>query len=305
MSPSTRHRLLLVAAALLFSMGGAGVKACSVGPWPIACIRAAIAAVAVLALMPASRRRPSLRLLPVALAYAGLGVLFISANRYTTAAATIFLQAGSPLYIVALGPWLLGERARGRDLGFLATLAVAVVVLFLGVDAPARTAPDPLLGNVLAAGSALCAALMMIGLRWLGRSREDAGAAPAAVVLGNVVACLVSLPFALASPAPSLRDLGVLLFLGVFQLALPYTFMVEGLRQVPALQASLLMFVEPVFSPVWAWLVHGERPGAWSLLGGAIILVATAVYAWTDRETTQTAAGAGEKDAQASPGQTG
>lgn len=287
MRPAARHRLLLVAAALLFSTGGAGIKACSVGPWSIACVRAVVAGATVLALMPASRRRPSLRVLPVALAYAGLGLLFVSANRYTSAAATIFLQASSPLYIVALGPWLLGERARGRDLVFLATLALAVTVMFLGVDTPTRTAPAPLLGNALATASALCSAAMMMGLRWLGRDGRDAGAAPAAVVMGNLVACLVSLPFALAAPAPGLGDLGVLLLLGVFQLGLPYTLTVEGLRHVPALEASLLMFVEPVFSPVWAWLAHGERPGAWSMLGGAIILVATAVYAWTDRGPAQ------------------
>jgi drug/metabolite transporter (DMT)-like permease len=43
---------------------------------------------------------------------------------------------------------------------------------------------------------------------------------------------------------------------------------------VPALEASLILLIEPVLNPVWAWLVHGERPGTWSLLGGALILTA-------------------------------
>jgi drug/metabolite transporter (DMT)-like permease len=37
-----------------------------------------------------------------------------------------------------------------------------------------------------------------------------------------------------------------------------------------------------VLSPVWTWLVHGERPGPWSLAGGAILLVATTAKTWND-----------------------
>jgi drug/metabolite transporter (DMT)-like permease len=47
---------------------------------------------------------------------------------------------------------------------------------------------------------------------------------------------------------------------------------------VPALEATLLMFVEPVLSPVWAWIVHGETAGPWVVAGGVVILGATAVY---------------------------
>ena len=35
--------------------------------------------------------------------------------------------------------------------------------------------------------------------------------------------------------------------------------------------------LEPVLNPVWAWLVHGEMPTGWALLGGAVIMVATTV----------------------------
>jgi drug/metabolite transporter, DME family len=35
--------------------------------------------------------------------------------------------------------------------------------------------------------------------------------------------------------------------------------------------------LEPVMNPIWAWLVHGEKPGPWAVAGGAIILSATLV----------------------------
>jgi drug/metabolite transporter (DMT)-like permease len=43
------------------------------------------------------------------------------------------------------------------------------------------------------------------------------------------------------------------------------------------------MFVEPVLSPIWAWLFHGETPGAWTLAGGAVILSTTALRGWLER----------------------
>ena len=57
---------------------------------------------------------------------------------------------------------------------------------------------------------------------------------------------------------------------------------VRKLTRVPAFEASLLLLLEPVLNPVWAWLAHGERPGGWSLAGGALILVATATKTWLD-----------------------
>jgi drug/metabolite transporter (DMT)-like permease len=76
------------------------------------------------------------------------------------------------------------------------------------------------------------------------------------------------------------RDLAILVFLGVIQIGLAYVLLVSGIRGVPALEASLLLLLEPVLNPVWAWLVHGEAPGQWSLIGGAIIMVATTARTW-------------------------
>ncbi len=46
--------------------------------------------------------------------------------------------------------------------------------------------------------------------------------------------------------------------------------------QVRALEVGLFLLIEPVLNPIWAWLVHGETPGPATLVGGAVILGATA-----------------------------
>lgn len=244
----------------------------------MAAFRAVLGGLTVLAFVPAARRGFSGRAWAVGAAYAATGLLFVAANKTTTAASTIFLQSTSPLYIVVLGHWLLHERVRRRDLVFMAVLAAGLVLLILGTPLPSRTAPDPLRGNVLAALCGMTVAVMMVGLRGLGRSRAGAGSAPAAVVLGNAMIVAAALPFALPAPALGVRDLAVLGWLGVFQIGVAYALMLAGLRHVQALEASLLMFIEPVLSPLWAWLAHGEDTGPWTVAGGAVVLAATAVH---------------------------
>jgi len=56
MSERSTGRLQILAAALIFSAGGAGIKACELTPWQVASFRSGIAAVVVLLLMPEARR---------------------------------------------------------------------------------------------------------------------------------------------------------------------------------------------------------------------------------------------------------
>jgi len=272
---------MVLAAALLFSTGGAAVKACSLSGWQIASFRSGLAALALLALMPAARRRWTRLTWAVGVAYAGTMILYVVANKMTTAANTIFLQDTAPLYILVLSPLFLGEPGRRRDLGFMLILAVGMSLFFVGVQPATATAPRPMLGNVLALCAGVCWALTLIGLRLLGRSGQGEGA-PAAVACGNLIACLVVLPLAFPVGPSTAGDWATIVFLGVFQIALAYVFLTRGMRRVPALEASLLLLVEPVLNPIWAFFAHREVPTSWAMLGGAIVLGATTLKAILD-----------------------
>jgi drug/metabolite transporter, DME family len=54
-----KHRLLLLAAAVLWSTAGAAIKLCGLGPWQIAAGRSLVAGLILLALVPQARRRPT------------------------------------------------------------------------------------------------------------------------------------------------------------------------------------------------------------------------------------------------------
>lgn len=286
MLPDTRRtpvvsRLQVLAAALLFSTGGAAIKACSFDGLQVASLRSGIAALALPLLLGAARRgwgRPRTWL--VGVAYAATLVLFVTSTKLTTAANAIFLQSTAPLWILALGPWLLAERFRGRDLAFLGVAAAGLAALFAGTAPPSATAPDPATGNLLALASSVTWALTIVGLRWLERSGERGGLAAAAA--GNLVAFVVVLPWAWPIPAAGALDWLTLGWLGVFQIGLAYLFLTRGLGRVAALEASLLLLVEPVLNPLWTWLVHNENPGGWPVAGGALVLAAITVKALAD-----------------------
>lgn len=308
-------RLRLLLAAVLFSTGGAAIKAATLTGWQVASFRSGVAALAVWLLVPAARRRWTGRVLAASAVYAATMVLFVVANKLTTAANTIFLQSTAPLYVLLAGPALLGERVTRADLALMAAVAAGMALFFVGHDAPQATAPDPLRGNVLAALSGVAWAGTVLGLRWVGRTPDapapaasspdapaphassldataDAAAtgSPAAagdlalttVVAGNVIACLVCLPLALpvhdATPASWL----VVLYLGVVQIGVAYLALASAMPHVPALEASTLLLVEPALNPVWAFLAHGERPGPLAWAGGLLIVLSALAKTWWD-----------------------
>ena len=280
-------RLQVLAAALLFSTGGAAIKATALSSWQVASLRSGVAALALLVLLPSSRRVLSFGwgMAGVGVAYGTTMVLFVAGNKLTTAANTIFLQSTAPLYVLALAPWLLAEKVRRRDLVYMAALAAGLALFFVSRRAPDVLAPDPLLGNLMAALSGVTWGATLLGLRFLGRGAaatpgRDAGAA--AVMVGNLFAFLVCLPAALPMAGAAPRDWAVIGFLGVFQIGLAYVLLTRAFRHVGALEVALLLLVEPVLNPVWAWWVHGEQPGRWGLAGGAVILLATVVKTAVD-----------------------
>lgn len=276
---ASRARLAVCAAAALFSTGGAAIKYAQLTGWQVASFRSGVAALAVLLFLPEARRGWTRATAIVAVGYAATLTLFVLSNKLTTSANAIYLQSTAPLYIVAIAPWLLHERPHRRDLAFMVALAGGLGLFFLGEEPARATAPDPVRGNLLAIASGVAWAFTVTGLRWMGKAEgERPGAAAGAVALGNVLAFAVGLPFALPVERVGAGDALSIAYLGVFQIGLAYVCLTRGLRRVTALEASLLLTIEPVLNPVWAWIVHGEVPSSYAFAGGALILVATVAH---------------------------
>jgi drug/metabolite transporter (DMT)-like permease len=277
-------RVELLVAAALFSTGGVAIKAVALTSWQVVCGRSLLAAVVIMASGRGLWREFSWRALVVGAAQAATLVTFVEANKLTTAANAVFLQATAPLYIALLGPFVLGEHVKRKDIPLLALIFGGVLLLFAGSHEPLPTAPHRVLGTLIGVVSGFCWSLTVMGLRRIARvTHSDGGrAARAAAVAGSLMACVACLPLAFPLPAPRAADLLGVAYLGVFQIGAAYLLLSRGLRHVPAAAASLILLAEPALSPLWAWIALHESPGFWPLVGGALIIGAATTATWRD-----------------------
>jgi drug/metabolite transporter (DMT)-like permease len=261
-----RGALLVATAALLWSLGGLGIKSVPEPPLKIAFYRSAFAGAALVLLFRPFRFPRRAWFVAAVAAYAGCLVSFVVATKWTTAANAIFLQYTGVVWVLLAAPFFLPEPRRRED-------ALAIGAAFLGMTLffAGRLEGRGLAGDLTALLSSLFFAFLVIALR-----RERGGNAEAVVTWGNAAAAVALLPFVAGDLSVSKTSFAWLAFLGVFQLGAAYALFVRGLRHVPAAKASLIGMLEPAANPVWVLVFLGERPTARAAAGGAILLAAVA-----------------------------
>jgi len=265
----TRSVLLLVVAALCWSLGGLLIKAVSWPPLAVAGGRGLIAALFLLATNRGLRFHFSRDQVLGAIAYAACTVTFCVATKLTTAANAILLQYTAPVWIALFGAWFLGERATRAD--WLTIVAVLGGMTLFFADSLELT---HVLGNTIAVASGVCFAGMTIALR----KQKDTSASES-IILGNLLAFLVGLPWILRAPALSATGWTALTLLGVVQLGVSYWLYARAIKHVTALEAVLIPVIEPILNPVWVLIALHEKPTPLALTGGAIVLGAVTLRA--------------------------
>jgi drug/metabolite transporter (DMT)-like permease len=207
----------------------------------------------------------------VALSYALMLVTFVSATKLTTAANAIFLQYTAPLYVVLVAFLWLRERPAWLDIATVAVAFAGMALFFVG-----RLEADDLGGNALAIFSGMCFASMLTLLRAPSCTPDTRAEAMflgnGMLVLGLAAVNVTRREWGLFTPGAG--DIAALVYLGLFQIGLAYVVFVYGMARVSALEASLIGMLEPVLNPVWVFIVLGENPGWWAVLGGAVIVAA-------------------------------
>ncbi len=254
---------LLLICVTLWSTSGLLIKESTLPALAIVGGRSLLAA-AVLALYI---RRPrftwSVPQIGGAFAQAVTFALFVTATQLTSAANAILLQYTAPLWVALFGSWYLHERPRPIDYATMGLIAVGML-LFFGD----RLTAAGQLGNLLAIASGVTMAWMTLFLR-----KQKDGSPYETVLLGHLLAAAIGLPFLLtATPTP--LDWGIVLFLGIFQLGIPFILYGYAIKRLPALEIVLLSTLEPILNPIWVLLFYGEMPGPLTMVGGAIVIIA-------------------------------
>lgn len=268
--------LFVFAAAFLWSTGGLFIKWNSLDGLELSCLRSFFALITV-ALFTRHHGFGLNNVTAIAaLLYAVLVILFVMATKETTAANAIFLQYTAPVYLLILEPIVYKEKFRGRDLITVLVCLGAMALFFVG-----QLRPQDIAGNVMALASGFCFALYFLLLR---HPRARLVNRASSVIYGNLLVVLVAAPWAISAlPRIGAHDAMSFIYLGVIQLGVSYTLFTLGMeRGVRSLDAGIICYVEPVLNPVWVFLVLGERPSRWALLGGAIIMFAVIIHMLLD-----------------------
>jgi drug/metabolite transporter (DMT)-like permease len=319
-SPTRSHAVwLLVMTAVLWSTGGALIKLIQWNAPAIAGARSAIAAVLMMLFYRSLRFRVTWLTVAAAVAYAATVMLFVSATKLTTAANAILLQYTAPVFVALFASWFLGERTRWYDWITIVVVLGGMYLFFLD----GLTVVN-IFGNAIAIMSGIAFAWFILLMRKYSLAAPPSAKLEAAseaspesqlpdalihakqarqaalrhalqpVILGNVLTALIGLPFAKETygGVSVVSWVGVVL-LGVLQLGFSYVLYVQAIRSVSAMEAVLVPAIEPLLNPVWAWMLVGERPGSWALVGGAVVIGAVTLRSlWMVRSERVTAAAA-------------
>ena len=208
---------------------------------------------------------------------------YFESLRFTSIASSVVLVDTEVLF-VALGSVLLLGRKPSKTAWLAVLLAFGGSVTVALADTAAG--PDAVRGDLIALAGALCMAVYtMIGAvcrRKISTTVYTFLVYASAAVTVLVIALCSGLPLTGWGGTNVLTAFGMT----VFCTLLGHSVFSWGLKYLPPAFISTAKLLEPVFASVWGLALFGERPGALTILGGAIIISGVALYGRVAAEET-------------------
>ena len=261
-------QLAILGAAFLWSTSGLFIKLLDWHPIVISGSRSFVAAIFLLIVRlfsppPKDRKNPPAIFWASSFIFAFTIYTFITANKMTTAANVILLQYSAPVWAALLGWLLVKEKPNWEHWAALVLVMGGLLLFFRGGIGPGAT-----LGNILSIVSGVFLGAHTVTLRMMkdGDPRD-------AFLFAHTVTAVLSIPFfILYMPTLKISTVLPLLYMGTLQMGLASILFAYGIKRTTAIQAILTAIVDPLFSPVWVFVITGERPSSSALLGGVIII---------------------------------
>ncbi len=258
--------LAMAATAFLWSIAGLFIKVIDWNPIAIAGMRSLIASIVILIYLKHPRIHLSFPLIAASIANALTMLLFVSANKTTTAANAILLQYIAPVLTAFTGAILLKERTHVEHIAALPLVAIGIIIMFFD-----KIGGGKLFGNVLAIMSGVTFSFCFVFMRM----QKDSSPLES-ILLSHWLTAGICIIISLFLPMPhiTLESLAAIAVLGTIQIGLSAILFSIAIKRVSAVSANLIAIIEPVFNPLWVFLALGETPGAHALIGGGIIILA-------------------------------
>ena len=201
-------------------------------------------------------------------------MFYFASIRLANVTVGVSLEYMAPVFVALLAPWVLRTRRQAIDMvavgvavGGMALLVVPGLLLSEG-----RTSIPGIVCGLLA-GLMFATAMMLIK----SMGTEVRGSTFALFFCFGSVVLLTPLAVwqTLASHYQlTWTDTWIVIVSGLIYTALCFSLFTDGIRYVRVEHAGILGYIEPVTSPLWAFLLIGERPPWTTFAGGALIIAA-------------------------------
>ena len=264
MDKQNKAALCALVGGVIWSFSGLLSRLVSWNSFTLVALRAVVATFILGLCRGGFRIRPNKGLWLCGLGISVTSLLYMSALRFTSSANAIVLQYTASVFVILY--MLLVKHQKPLKSELIATFFVilGVCLCFSG-----GLSGGTLLGNLLGLLSGMTYAVVFLTTRHAGNDPVDS------VYFGTLLSCalLVAVPFDRGfSVTP--RDLIIMLALGC-SLGLGYLFFSLGMRYgLSPVRSCIISNAEPVLNPIWVFLLLGENPGAMSILGAAVVLLA-------------------------------
>lgn len=242
----------------------------------IACARAVLGSLFILAVMLIIRRRPSLvavkrNALILLLSGTALGfnwILLFEAYKYTTVAVATLCYYMAPIFVILASPFVLKERLTLQKLLCTAG-AVIGAVLISGVFSEGGA-------NLRGVLFGLCAAVLYASIVLLNKKLVGIdGLERTLCQLG--ISAVVMTVYTLSTESFAVSDFGLktvllLLVLGVIHTGIVYMLFFSAIGKLPAQTSSVLSYVDPV-TAVLCSAIFLMQPMSWYQIIGTVLIL--------------------------------
>jgi drug/metabolite transporter (DMT)-like permease len=194
-------------------------------------------------------------------------LFFVASVKLTTVANTTIIIASMPVFAAIISWLALGEKPSRRMFWTIVFVFAGLLIIGYGsLDDANQHGGASLAGDLAALAVSVCFAIALTAAR-KARAQSMIPAVPFAFIACSI--CL--LPFVEPFSVP-LQQWWLVALHGGFFIALSSCFLALGPRYISSAEVALLILLESVLAPLLVWLVIGEQPGYWTIVGGVVVL---------------------------------
>lgn len=266
MSDKNKGNLYILLTAVLWSTGGVLIKFIPGNAVMINGARSFIALVFFCIYRKGIRVKINPWILSAAVCLVMTNLLYVIANKMTTAANAIVLQYTAPVFVL-IWDCIYRKKIPGKKQCLVVLMAFAGMLLFF-LD---QLDGGQMLGNIIAIGAGICFSGVFFINSLPKASSQDAS------MIGFFLSSVISIPFLGQLQSLDFTGTAAMAALGVFQVGLAYVLFDRGVKLTSPVSASLIGLLEAILNPVWVYLFCGEKVGRFALAGAVVILAAVII----------------------------